>query len=88
MNRSCCKGVIHSPEHDGSDFELVSLSVAVIGQSYACDSFLGMGRSMLHLVVPSRKQLYWQRRIQLHMLKASNAIRDIENEDNHRNIRD
>lgn len=71
MNQSCCKGITRSPEDDGSDFELVSLSVAVIGQSYACESFLCMGRSILYLVVASRKQLYWQRWIQLRMLKVS-----------------
>ena len=80
MDQSYCKGITGSPEDDGSDFELVSLSVTVMGQSYACESFLCMGRSLLRLVVASRKQLYWQRRIQLHMLKVSNAFRDIKNE--------
>jgi hypothetical protein len=54
MNRSCCKGRSHSPEDDGSDVGLVSMSVAVIDQSYACKSSLCKGRSMLYLVVASR----------------------------------
>lgn len=58
MNQSCCKRRAHSPEDDGPNLELVSLSVAVIGQSYACESFLCIGRSLLHLVAASRKQLY------------------------------
>lgn len=53
MNRSCCKRRARSPEDDGSDVGLVSMSVTVIDQSYACESSLCKGRSMLYLVVAS-----------------------------------